>query len=84
MRREVFNSGLIPDEVGYDDDIYIPRHPQWYGWWLLPNMVDLSAWPIMPNVLDQGQMGTCTVQAAVNAFRFALEKEARMPAYMPR
>ncbi|KAL4854749.1 Histidinol-phosphate aminotransferase 2 [Chlorella vulgaris] len=83
MRREVFNSGLIPDEVGYDDDIYIPRHPQWYGWWLLPNMVDLSAWPIMPNVLDQGQMGTCTVQAAVNAFRFALEKEARMPAYMP-
>lgn len=38
----------------------------------------------MPAVLHQGRLGTCTVHAAVNAYRFALRKEARQAtAFMP-
>lgn len=71
-----------------EDQVYVPRHPRWYGRWLLPSRVDLAnsaRWPFMPNVLNQGEMGTCTVHAAVNAYRFALAKEARQKQpYMPR
>ena len=56
----------------------MPRHPQWYGKWLLPREVDLSRTAFMPAVLDQGDMGTCTANAAANAMVYALGKEARM------
>lgn len=73
------------DGKSADDEIYMPRHPRWYGQFLLPNEVDLSRWPIMPSVLDQGTMGSCCAHAATNAFRFALVKEAQQSqAFMPR
>lgn len=84
----------MPDETVaswiLEDEVYVPRHLLWYGRWLLPNIVDLSNSRYMPEVLNQGRMSTCTVHAAVNAYRFALAKEVLskkaqevMP-YMPR
>jgi hypothetical protein len=63
----------------------MPRHPQWYGRWLLPKEVDLTYSGFMPEVVNQGAMGTCTANAAANAMFFALGKEARMKnPYTPR
>ncbi|KAL4447756.1 hypothetical protein ABPG75_004975 [Micractinium tetrahymenae] len=82
-RRE-FSGGFRPDDGNPDDILYVPRHPAWYGRWLLASRVDLSAAPFMPPVLDQGKLGTCTAHAAANAYRYALVKEARQEqAFMP-
>ena len=77
--------GYVTDGKSFDDEVYMPRHPSWYGRWLLPREVDLSRWPFMPSVLHQGTLGSCCAHAATNAYRFALEKEARLPkGFMPR
>lgn len=84
--------GYRADAKAHDDDIYVPRHPRWYGTWLLPTEVDLRRWHTrsgrrccLPPVLDQGDFGTCVAHAAANCYAFALAKEARVEeAFVPR
>jgi len=40
-----------------------------------PTIVDLRTSNLIPNILDQGQLGSCTANAASNALRYLLKKE---------
>ncbi len=74
--------GYYPDTKDPRDRIFIPWHPRWYGSWLtLPRMVDLSQF--MPQVLDQGALGTCVVNSVALAYRFTVSKDNRKNDFIP-
>jgi len=43
----------------------------------LPSKVDLRTTKYVPEIIDQGQLGSCTANATSNALRFLLKKEKK-------
>lgn len=68
----------IPDENDHNFHIRVRGIPK-----VLPTSVDLRNSGYMPEVLDQGKLGSCTANATSNALEFCLRKEKKHAVFRP-
>ena len=72
-RTEHYSNGFCADTIDPSDYIFVPDHPEWYGWYLLPNEVDLRDTDLLV-VLNQGGVGSCTANAAAAAMQYTIRR----------
>lgn len=73
--RKTSRYGWQPDLPDHRDVPFTPRTA------VLPSKVDLRG-PLMPEIYDQGQLGSCTANAIAGAVEFTQRKE-NLPDFMP-